>query len=278
MKKRRILLFFSCFILIFILLFLTSSFFVLQNIELCFYEKTEELKYVKVKSLDSCNFESFKTQIGKSIFNIKKNNYIKPFEEDNPSFKILNTEIKFPNKLVLNVTKRIETFFITDNKTVFLLDEDYKILKEESFQTFTIGNLIEICGQNLSNSLLNYFNFFELPTSCYYEGYFLEDNNTLIKSIKNFSQILNNNGLNANLFTKVIFIEKENICNLVCKTNSSFGVEIFIQNIENNFNYKFLKVINAFLTLQKQEKIKTTYGILKIDDNFNCYFLENFKY
>lgn len=274
MKKRRILLFFTCFILVFFLIFLTSSLFVLQSVELCLYQKNNNSTFTKVNAVNTYNLSSIQSQIGTSIFNVKKEVYIKPFEEDNPSYKILNVEIKFPNKIVFNVIKRQELFYITNNKEIFILDEDFKIIKKGNINTYSTENLIEIAGKNSNKTYLNYFEFFDVSTSFYYEGYFLKENNLLIKLIKNFYNIVSNVNIELNIFKNMLFVEVDNTCNLHLKTNNLYGIELIIENIENNFNYKFLKVLNAFLTLEKKDKIKTTYGFLKIDNNLNCSFLE----
>ena len=270
MKKRRIILFFVCFIFIFFMLFLNSSFFYLNSVEVSLYEKSSNLKYKKINNnLYSCNINSVNKDLGKSVFKINKDNYINSFEIDNPNLKVLKIDLKFPNKLVFNVVKRQEVFVIKSQNEIFSLDEDFKIIKKSNEFSLEPPNLIEIGGETQ-----NYFDFFQLSSSCYFEGYFLNKNNILIEKIKNFKSILQQVNLETNIINKLSFKEVSTQCNLICLTNPPFGVKILIENIEENFDKKFLKVLNALLTLVNTDKIKTTYGVLKINNSLNCSFFE----
>ena len=274
MKKKRILLFFTIFICVFLLLFFSSSFFIVNKIDLILYEKNAYNSFLQVSSNTyAYNLHGVNSQIGKSIFKIEKSKCIKIFEEENPFYKVLNLEYKFPNKVFVKIIKRQNTFFINSATKVFVLDEDYKIVLIKNLNTFNNENLVEIAGEK-NGVKVDYFTFFEIDSSCYYEGYFINEHNLLAKIIKDLPYSLERYNL-CGLFSKISFSEGENSVNLVCKTNSNFGVEIVTQNIEKEFNKKFRKVLTAFLTLNSKEKIKTTYGRLIIDDSFNCKFYEN---
>lgn len=274
MKRKRIFIFFVCFIVVFVLIFFSSSFFVLKNIELCLFEQDEYANYLKVNNtVNSCNFQSVYKDVGTSIFKINKEKYIKPFELDNPIYKILSVRFKFPNSVVFNVAKRKETFYISNGIISFVLDENFKILTEIS-TSMVNENLIYINAVN-NNTEETYFSFFEIEPTCYYPGYFLEENNLLMKDIKDMCEILNKVNLTTSYFKKLSFTSNEETANLICYTTNDYGIKIVIENIEENFNAKFLKVLNAFLTLEKTERIKTTYGSLIINNSLNCLFLNN---
>ena len=50
------------------------------------------------------------------------------------------------------------------------------------------------------------------------------------------------------------------------------GIKLIVENVLENFDKKLNKLLSAFKTLINKEKIKTTYGVLSINNSLNCYW------
>ncbi len=260
MKKRRITIIFAFVFVLLTLVFACSSFFCVENV--CVVNlKLEEFNNNFV--VDEIGV------VGKSIFLVNKQDCAKTFEKNNPYAKVVFTSFVFPNSIQLSVVKRQKMFFITDGKICFILDKEFKVLEKTKFLD-TAETLIEICGKSSFGNAQNFFEFFEFSSAAYTEGDFLEKTNKVILQIKNFGEIFENSFESSQFITKICFVEDETEIDVVFKTNKNYGANIKLCNVFKGFNKKLEKLFCAFKTLDVKEKIKTTYGCLEIDDNYNC--------
>ena len=78
------------------------------------------------------------------------------------------------------------------------------------------------------------------------------------------------------IFKEINAVEvSSGVLNLELKTyKNNYGITLVVEDCLINFEKKFNKIIKAFATLIANEPIKTTYGVLKINNNLNCLFLE----
>ena len=76
---------------------------------------------------------SSELKIGQNIFFVGKNKATQKIEKALPYVKVENIVSKFPNKLVINISERVEEFYVTyetdANKFYLILDNELKILK-----------------------------------------------------------------------------------------------------------------------------------------------------
>ena len=135
MAKKRSIIIFIVFIFLFFILFLSSSFFKLADIEISFYNsnfQTIDIKDNEIFKSDS-HLEKLKSlakqDIGKSLFLINTNKYYYKFESENPYAKLLDIKSKYPNKLVFCVSERKPCYYIKSQSNYFILDQEFKILK-----------------------------------------------------------------------------------------------------------------------------------------------------
>ena len=224
----------------------------------------------KINSLiKSANFD-----YGQSMFLINKEDYQIRLENKNPYFKLINISSVFPNKIFVYAMERKETFCLQSENKMFLLDEDFKILNISNKPKNNKKQLIEILF-NRNNLQTNFFDFFEISDFAFDPGQYAWENNLIFSSIKNLSMILNSNySLTLKDISSILIKEQSSgTINLYFNTKTeSYGVKLLVKNVSQNFDKKLEKLVNAFNTLIKNEKIKTTYGCLSIDDNLNCFW------
>lgn len=272
MKKKRLILMILILFVLCLLLSLSSSMF--------------QLQYIKIK-VDGYANENFSTQenFAKIISSVKfnygelllsqpKSKYIADLEQKNPNLRVKSIQAVFPNTLLVTIEERETQFYFWEESTIFALDKNFKILEIKPDGSSL--DCIEIQFFSQTNTQQTYFEFFNISSFAYDIGQFLGENNLVFASISPFLSILESFPNKNYQPTKISF--KKNSSDFVDMTiffASPFGVKIELKNILNNFEKKFKKSLLALLTLYKNERIKTTYGTLKIDDNSNCFWLEN---
>jgi len=283
MKKRRVLLIFTLLIFVSLFFLLSSPIFKLQKVEVVFYDlKNNKVNLVsnsvynspdKVeKILSSTNFA-----YGQSLFLLDKNSYSEDIERKNPYIEMIKILSVFPNKIVLNVRERTPRYYIKGQNKLFLLDVNFKLLEiTKSYEK--LSSMIEISA-NKNSYEENFFNFFELSDKTYEVGQSFCENNIAVTELKNTLNSLDNllkelNLTQNNFFSKISLAENSTgTLSFVFKTKSApYGVVLVLEDALKNSTKKVKKLFNAFKTLEVYEKIKTTYGQLKIDNNFNCYW------
>ena len=278
MKKRRILLLSTVFCVVFVIFFLSSPFFKLSGVEVVFYDKNNKpINLNNNKILNSSNNIRQLTSVveadfGTSMFLLDKNKYFSKFELRNPYAKLLEVEAKFPNKLVFAVRERSPIFYLSNKAGgMFLLDSEFKILKIAKNQE--VSNLIPVLIKTNSSIQQDYFEYFDVSYMAFSEGEFLTENNLVVTAIKDLYKILDSAGFVFNaqsLVTGLILEEESEQLNLVLLTNPNYGIKLKIENVLTSFNKKLEKLLSAFKTLELNEKIKTTYGTLIINNSCNC--------
>ncbi len=261
--------------LIFIfILSLSSAVFELQTVVVLFYSQENEkidftnnnvfntLESVE-KIVSSGNFE-----YGKLMFLQQKDKYIINLERNNPYLETLNLEAVFPNKFVIKARERIAVFYMPFEEKTLLLDKDYKIL--EISTNPDVSGLIPITFEENDNEKF-FFNFFSLSPLAFSQGQFLSENNLVFSNLNLWLYLLEFNltnevsNVNINKKNGTVFVE-------ISTKTSSYGVKLVVENMLNNFDKKIIKLLNAFSTLEQNERIKTTYGELLIDDFCNCFW------
>lgn len=266
--------------MVFLMFFLSSSFFRLSGVEIVFFD--ENFNKINLNSnIILNNNESVakmslvaRRDFGTSMFLLNKDKYSSIFESQNPYAKLLAVESKFPNKLVFSVTERKPVFCLSSGEGItFLLDGEFKILKITKDQAPL--NLIPILIQTNSSNFVSFFEFFDVAEVAFSEGQFLTENNLVIKAMVRLYDLLGNSHFSSkkdNLFTGLVLSEGEERMNLVLTTGRDYGVKLKVEGVLDNFNKKFEKLLSALSTLEVKEKIKTTYGTLIINSAYNCFW------
>ena len=273
MTKKRSFLLFAIFIILFSVLFVSSSFFKLQEVEIAFFNKN----YTQSISLqDNSFFKSYsqleplkslaKQDIGKSLFLIDKTKYYYKFENQNPYAKLLEVKSKYPNKLVFCVAERKPCYYISSNQHNFILDEEFKILSIE--KQLKDENLIQLQCLNKVEQVIDFFDFFKVSSLAFMPGQFVSENNLLLQAIKNLKQIYLNTIVNFNNISSVFFEEDENAANLIIYTKEPYGATFKVKNILSNFDSKLEVLLLDFeKSIIQNEQIKICFGIYEIDDS-----------
>lgn len=208
---------------------------------------------------------------GTSLFLLSKQKYIDELEVNNPYLEVVSMEAVFPNAMLVKVKERQPLFFMNNNSTNCILDKDFKIL--ESSNDIDISTLIEIKFLSQNNTFLSYYDFFEISSFAYDNGQFLQEDNLVFQSIAKIFYYFS--AYESDFVQKVkslVVVENQTTANLQILTSSPYGITLFLENVLKNFNSKLQKLLDALFTLRKNESIKTTYGVLKIDNHQNCYW------
>ena len=257
---------------------LSSSFFALKEVQVCFYnsfgEKVslEDNYFYNTKSKVSGILSSTEFDYGTLVFSLQKDKYKSSLETKNPYIKMLSLESVFPNKLVINACERKEVFCMQNGENFCILDGEFKILDTRK----NTENLIEI-NFYTNKSKQTFCEFFDLYFFSLDSGSFLVANNNVFLSIQNLYSILSSYQLNLenSLFSLDFYKGENNRVDIYLTTISPFGIKLFVENIFEKFDYKLSKLLSALATLNQEEKVKTTYGVLKIDKNCNLFWKEN---
>ncbi|EPZ60281.1 POTRA domain, FtsQ-type family protein [[Clostridium] sordellii ATCC 9714] len=108
-------------VILFIYIFISSSFFELKNIEV---NGNEKLNTNQIKKLTSIG-------VGKNLFQYN----LKDIEENiksNPYIKYVEVKRKIPNQLIINIKENTEDFIINLDKKYLYIQSDGLILSEKS--------------------------------------------------------------------------------------------------------------------------------------------------
>lgn len=285
MKKSRLVIVITLLCVVVLIIVLGSPLFCLSKVEVIFVDsnynkvKFENTKTYKKNNTINSVVNSVDFDYGTSMFLLDKNFYKQKLENKNPLIKIVDITSIFPNKLLLTVTERLSVFYIKTNNNYCVLDAEFNIVEIlSSLNENEHKNAINIQTKNSFNTQKDFFDFFNINFNSFEPGQNLSENNKLLGCIKTLITELTLNNLYT--VTNNFFVENIVLCekapgtvSLVIETKKDlYGIVFEIDNILNNFNVKLKKIINAFKTLQQKDKVKTTYGNLKIDDKLNCYW------
>lgn len=132
MKNARLLIILGVFVFLTAIIVLCSTVFTLGTVEIGWLSTTKVLS----SKTDSQIVESAEFKKGESIFLIDKEKYKQNLETNNPYLKVINLEIKFPNKLKVSVVEREELYALkvvntkaASGYSYVYLDYDLKVLK-----------------------------------------------------------------------------------------------------------------------------------------------------
>ncbi|MBQ9793036.1 MAG: hypothetical protein IJW32_04795 [Clostridia bacterium] len=282
MKKSRLFAIIAVFVVVVFIFLLSSPFFTLTKVEIGFVDSNNKqvslLKNQKINSQQKINniIESANFEYGKSIFLLDKNKYTFCLENKNPYLKIVNVSTVFPNKLYYFAQERTPFYFFLVDNDCYVLDTEFKLL--EIFDKKDINTNNYVCFNFFKYSQkIDFFNFFNLSKLALTEGDFLCENNLLFSSVKNIYPLLKNFFYDKEvycIFEEINVIEvSSGVINLELKTHkNNYGVTLLVEDSLLNFEKKFNKILRAFTTLLVKEPIKTTYGVLKINNSFNCFW------
>ena len=280
MKRKRLVLIVSLMLVFVFILTFSSTVFTLKSVEICFINdsgQTVSLDSNKIYSTQSKLDEilsSVNFNYGELLFLLDKDKYINQLESNNPYFKVIGIEAIFPNKFLVKAQERKDFYYFEVEDEIYLLDKDFKILDiAKNFQN--LSGLIEINFESMRGYAQNFFEFFELSSLALESGFFITQNNLVFSALNNLYDII----LSVFDFeflesvTSLLIVENgEDNASLILNTSSPFGITLEVENLLNDFDTKMTKLLNALMTLKNKERIKTTYGRLKIDSKINCYW------
>lgn len=277
MKKRRLMVIVSIMLVFVVLLSFSSKLFELKYVEIQFVDELGDkvsvennLVYSSPSKINEV-ISSTSFDYGTLLFLINKNSYIWELERENPYIKIVDIEAIFPNKLILTARERKGLFYFSSKNLFYSLDDDFKILSIKD----TNSAFVELKFVNNSNVETTFFDFFGISEGAYEEGLFIYENNLVFSALKNFYSIINSifgYEFFYNISKVTIYEKGEDNADIRVSTTSPYGVAVEVRDILDDFDEKFIKVLNAFKTLENVEQIKTTYGRLTIDKFLNCYW------
>ena len=277
MKKRRLFLVMSIMLVLVMLFIFSSSVFELSSVEIKFYSDIgEPLSLSSNRVFNSTQktkvvIDSAKFDYGSLVFSLDKPKYITRIESANPYIKVLSLESIFPSKLVINACERKELFYILGTDRSLILDSDFKILDMRKDATLLTQMTFFDYDREVS-----FYDFFDVSPLAFEKGMFLTENNLVLSSINSLMPTLYNFDLDilGSISTFSFAKRENNKVDLSLATSSPFGLTLKICNIFENFDYKLNKLLSAFYTLYQKERIKTTHGLLSIDESFNCRWQE----
>lgn len=129
MTNKRVIIVLSVLAVVAILLLVSSLVFKVKTIDVVVLNSNTETNFVKSEEV----INSSELKIGQNIFFVGKNKATQKIEKALPYVKVENIVSKFPNKLVINISERVEEFYVTyetdANKFYLILDNELKILK-----------------------------------------------------------------------------------------------------------------------------------------------------
>jgi hypothetical protein len=257
-----------------LILSFSSAVFELKNIQVCFYSQQGTLLSIDENKIfnsqqsveniiSSANFE-----YGKLMFLQQKDKYLLNLERNNAYLETLNLQAVFPNTFVVSVRERYSVFYFSTDSQLYLLDKDYKIL--DIVSTADTTDLIPINFQK-DDETMSFFSFFSLSSLAISVCQFLSENNRVFQNIQVYS-LLSSFGLLSAVKSLDVIQQDGTVLLEIPTKSSSYGVLLRVQNVLENFEKKFKKLVSALLTLKENESVKTTYGTLEIDENCNCFW------
>ena len=280
MKKRRLAIIFAIMMIFVIIFLLSSPLFKLNSVEAVFFDEDFNRKstannavFTSKESIDSV-ISKAEFNYGELIFFSSKDRYLKRIENTSPYVKVLSIESVFPSKLRLNLQERVEKLYISDFESNFVLDSEFKILREERIVP---SSLLPIYFENEFSSRETFFDFFDISPLAFSEGQFLSENNYVFSAIMRMFPAINAVDIGYVSFLSSFLMKKDsnNVVSLYIYSTSPFGAIVCIEDVVKDFDYKLSKVLSALTTLYFRENIKTTHGTLKIDKSKNVSWSQN---
>lgn len=238
MKNARLLIILGLFVFITATIVLTSTVFTLNTVEIGWLSTTKVLN----NTTDADIIESANFQKGESVFALNKEQYKKNLEKNNPYIKVINLEIKFPNKLKVSVVEREELYalVVANPKAVggssyVYLDYDLKVLK-------IVNSEVVANQQNPAILTIN-----NLPYSIN-EFKVGEFTNLPIENIlTSMGAMLSSTGY-TNTLTKALIKSVNVNFDINCTVNiqTTYGLNLKLINAANKTSQKMLKALSVY--------------------------------
>ena len=143
-KNKRLAIFLTIFVVLALLIVLSSAIFSLDSVSIKFYNDLYQLEGEEKNIISSANF-----RYGENVFLANKSEYIETLEKQNPYLRVLNIETIFPNKYVINAVERQETYCFKAENNYVITDERLKVLTKQKEFTNSTSNAIEVTSSGL---------------------------------------------------------------------------------------------------------------------------------
>ena len=124
-KAKIITIFLSVFAAIVLLVVLSSTLFAVSEVKVSFQGEKHKLASIDEKEIA----KTADIKNGTHVFLVDKKKAINNIEKKYPYIKVLNIEIKFPNKVVVNAVEREEVFVFQQSERHLFVDSDFKVLR-----------------------------------------------------------------------------------------------------------------------------------------------------
>lgn len=275
MKKKRLIILLSILFVLVVIVVLSSTVFTLKNVVVNFYDYYDNMVddiskneyFNSTEKIDGV-IDSAEFNYGKNIFLLNKNSYKQKLEKNNPYIKVISMTIEFPNRMVVKAIERREYYAVLNNSNTYLVcDSEFKVLRVS--QTKPVG-LIEVVASE-GKTIFDYNSTDSNKTA----GDFVEfaENTKILLSLADemYSCRCEREKM-LGLFSKLTL--KTELCSnqelgevdsIIIKTYA--GVEIEIENINNNFADKVLKSLEFYNKANIDNPEQTAKGVIKIFDN-----------
>lgn len=238
MKNVRLIIILGVFVFITTIIVLCSTVFTLNTVELGWLSTTKVLSdKTNTEIIESGEFKN-----GESVFLINKNKYKQNLEENNPYLKVVNMEIKFPNKLKVTVSEREELYAlkVVNEKSAsgfsyVFLDYDLKVLKITDNQVIpNQQNPAVLTIQNLEYTVDDFSagKFTNLPVK---------------NMLTSLGYMLSSTGYTNKLSKALIkTIDLKVDVNTLINIQTTYGLNLKILKAEENTSKKFLKALSVY--------------------------------
>ena len=250
MKTKRLVIILSVLIVLTLLIVLVSAVFTVQSISVSWNTKPNVLTVASNEKIIS----SSKIKHKSSVFTLKKKDYIASIEKQNSYVKVDSIEVKFPNKIVINVSEREPYYYLNMGAGEYaVLDSDLKVLEivtniTEYANKFNISPIeMKIDSTMLTNVSVGSGDFLALACTDTYTTF------------ANFIARIDYSPLRAKNTIKTVRLVNDNLY-----IYTYLGLDMYIDDIGENFTDKVLKGFSIY------EEYKDTYfegTILCYDNN-----------
>lgn len=277
MKKKRLFVLLSLLLVIAVIVVLSSTVFTLKTVVVNFYDYydnmvddiTKNQYFNSTEKIDDV-IESGEFKYGGNIFLLKKDTYKKNLEKNNPYIKIISINVEFPNRMVVKAIERREYYSVLNNSgTYFVCDSEFKVLR--TVDTKPLG-LVEVVAED-GKTIFDYNNTTDNLSS----GDFVEfkDNTKVLLTLADEMYSCHYEREKMLSFFSSMTIKNEYCSNqeigkvdsIIIKTIA--GVEIEIENINNNFADKILKSLEIYNQINYENPENTSKGVIKVLDNLS---------
>ena len=278
MKKKRLLKLFIALTVVVMVVVLSSTVFTLKNVELCFYDSSNNL-IEDYGQLDYFGDEDVQDIIdsgdfgfGKSIFFLQRQDNIDRIEKEHPFIKVIGISATFPDGFKIKAVERKPMYSIyLSTGRYAVCDSELKVLEiKETINTYDYITLINLGIDNQEPG-----NFItgdkDMERLAKLGGEFSANRYTRLSSIKYFQSIRMYESYKTN--------DRTSKCTwLSIQTRATdrdgsqcAGVRIDIENIATNFEEKVNKALSIFNTYFNSTDTtvhsQILHGTIKVYDN-----------